>query len=399
MRNTIIDRLIEFQKAAIRLASGNNRYEQMDPQEQLQYIKVFKEPTSCFERSYFQYLCQKKRRSNAVDRFFFLISNIMSIVPLLFFAVFQSNNKLRTEEPDIRTAVCTAAGSILDRMPLSLSQRFERIIYDGPSRLLVTKQEKKFIREIWRKHPLSFQYVLKCGMKVAFYCGLIEEYRPGAIIATSEDSYTSSVLTEYCRRKNVRHINVMHGEVVYSLARAFFEFDECHIWNDYYKQTLLDLRAEERQFVVGLPPGLLYKKPVVNVARDIVTYYLQTQNLSQMKCIKAMLDSLETEYRVRPHPVWTEIDAAASVFGSEVLEDSKAVSIEESIMSSSVLISWSSTVLYQGYLNGRTAVVDDVSNKELFKQMAEARYIMLDGNRSVLLSDYVSKRVGRANNG
>ena len=76
---------------------------------------------------------------------------------------------------------------------------------------------------------------------------------------TSEDSLHLQILTHYCRMRSVRHINIMHGEILYGLERTFFSFDECIVWDEYYKGLCLRMKTESAQFKVDIPEGLLYR--------------------------------------------------------------------------------------------------------------------------------------------
>lgn len=146
------------------------------------------------------------------------------------------------------------------------------------------------------------------------------------------------------------------------------------------------LRAEPTQFIIELPKGLIYQE-ASSVRANGATYYLQNQDIRQMLQIKELLESLQIDYRVRPHHIWTEMDELRRVFEASHIEDAHDVPIEESILKSEVLISWCSTVLFQGYVNEKRTVVDNVSNPVLIERMKDSDYIMLAEGRSELLSN------------
>ena len=45
------------------------------------------------------------------------------------------------------------------------------------------------------------RFCLKCLVKIGLYANYIESYRPKAVVVYNEYSFTSSLLTAYCREK------------------------------------------------------------------------------------------------------------------------------------------------------------------------------------------------------
>ena len=180
----------------------------------------------------------------------------------------------------------------------------------------------------------------------------------------------------------------MHGEILYGLSRTFFCFDECVVWDEYYKNLCIEMRADPSQFCIEVPEGLLYHdEPHCTIS---ATYYFQGQTGEQMLAIREALDRLGTSYRVRPHPIYTDMNKLRAVFKEEVIEDCNHVSIEQSIMESEMIIAKNSTVLFQGYINNRRVVIDDISDPHLISQMRDSGYIMLNKSECDLLSDVLA---------
>ena len=121
------------------------------------------------------------------------------------------------------------------------------------------------------------------------------------------------------------------------------------------------------------------------------TYYFQNQTREQMIEIKKALDHLGVSYRVRPHPIYTNMDNLNLVFGGETIEDFDDVPIEQSIMGSEMLIAKSSTVLFQGYINKKKVVIDDLSDPCSFSQARESGYIMANKCECDLLSEIIAR--------
>lgn len=391
MANPLFVSLLRLKNLSMRLLLGEDRREAHSPEAQRKIIESFPEPRDAVERSYFQYVCQKKRYASLTYRALCSVANLAALVPLVYFVAF----KHRDDDSEVSgssesaSAVFLGQPHILDRLPNSLRDRYDEIDADLQYGMLMTKRERQLIRDIWARYPLSFLFVLKCAMKIMAYCDIIDKSGAKAIIATSEDSYTSSILTHYCRMRSVRHINIMHGEILYGLARTFFSFDECIVWDEYYKGLCLRMRAESAQFKVDIPEGLLYRGDSSNMVG--ATYYFQNQTREQMIEIKKALDHLGVSYRVRPHPIYTNMDNLNLVFGGETIEDFDDVPIEQSIMGSEMLIAKSSTVLFQGYINKKKVVIDDLSDPCSFSQARESGYIMANKCECDLLSEIIAR--------
>lgn len=389
MANVVISKLIELQKRIVKTARGKSGEERVSLRDQEKYINKIKEPKSLFDRSYYQYKCQKKRNSSFTYCIVMSFANVGAFFCLIYF-LFKKNKETAAQNRSNSIAVFLPDASIMDRIPKSLQDEFEEIVVGEDFGFSIGSAERNLIISLWRSRPLSFVFVLKCALKIGYYCDAIDRTNASAVITTSEDSYTSSVLTAYCHIRNVAHINMMHGEILYNLARTFFAFDRCYVWDDYYVSLLSDLRAEKKQFIVEVPEKLKYSN-AYPISKSI-TYYLQAQSKEQMKAVRNLLINTNEDYKVRPHRIWTDMVSLNEVFDKKEIEDCEEVSIEESIMSTKYLVSVCSTTLFQGYVNGKIAIVDDLSNPLMFEDLLKSRYIMLAKERGRRLSDYMGRK-------
>ena len=79
---------------------------------------------------------------------------------------------------------------------------------------------------------------------------IFNEYTPKDLYVSAEYSFTSSILTAYCERNRVRHINVMHGEKTFFIREAFSRFHIFYVWDDFYIKLFHQLRANRTEYVV-----------------------------------------------------------------------------------------------------------------------------------------------------
>lgn len=348
------------------------------------YIKSLGVPRDLIERSYYQYLCQKKHYSQSVCyNILYFSMNFFAFIVLVVLLLIPSTFLGRLIKKQNSDAICMFNESLEDRIPHILYDEF-KIDFLTKKKFFITAREKKFLLQIWARYPFSMNFVLKNMLKIGFYRYSIEcSKNLKAIIASCEYSYTSSILTEYCRQMNIEHINIMHGEIVVELVKAFFEFDRFYVWDEYYIDLCVNrMVVKSKQFLVAIPPCLKF-----NVTRDInkfdLKYYFQTHSKEQILKVKKILDSLSENYMVRVHPLANNKEYVRLIFNSEQIE-SNEITIENSIMEAKCVIAWDSTVLFQAYLNNKMTIIDDVSNVERSAYVKEAGYIM--SSKSIPLS-------------
>lgn len=374
MNNKFIKYLLKLKNKVMSKVLGSDRSEERSIEEIKTIINSLSEPETMIERSYNQYVCQKNRYENFLYKNMFMVLNILLFIPLIVILIFMRSKHSKIENIGNKKIACLQGESVKDRIPNSIKIH-EEIIFNANNGLELSKKDKKFILKIWKKFPFSVLFVTKCALKIALYSGIINSNNIKAILTTSEDSYTSSVLTEYCRLNKIEHINVMHGEIIFGLARTFFEFDKCYVWDEYYIDLCENrLRAGKGQFILEKPDCLIYKGDYIN--KNIIKYYLQGHTKEQMKVVKNNLDSLNMEYKVRPHPRYGDFREIREVFDESRIEDFNTVSIEKSIMESEILIAWDSTTLYQGYVNGKKIILDDLSNIERYNHLEKSKHML-----------------------
>ncbi|WP_332843459.1 hypothetical protein, partial [Paraclostridium bifermentans] len=216
-----------------------------------------------------------------------------------------------------------------------------------------------------------------------------------AILVNSEYTFTSSILTLYCRSNNIEHINIMHGEKLFNIRDSFCEFDRFYIWDEYYKHLLTKLNMPEKQFIVSTPK---IKKYGINKKYNHlnVKYYLQLETDQELEKISSKLKELKVlgyNVFVRPHPRYSDLKKIESIFNGIKIENLDT-SIEESIDSTNYVISKFSTVLYEAYLRNKNIVIDDISNEKLYEDLKNYEYIMISKEHT-LLSDITNFKLNQ----
>ena len=358
-------------------------------EQQKKYLSKFREPRSLIERSFFQYKAQMKLKGAWIS---FLIN--LASIPLFLLYFFMPSNRLKDRFK--RDAVFVKDGGVDDNvLPKSLREEFKNLESQAVEGRKLKFKDRIYVLGLLLRHPLSWHFALKAEIKIARYRWLVSLYSPKALIVHNEFSFTSSLLTDFCNKSRVELINVMHGEKLFFMRDSFFKFNRCYIWNEFYKDLLSELRADPGQFIVEVPPSLLFESKAVEKAVDY-TYYLQAQGGDGLEKIANMMKQLSLKgYKVaiRPHPRYTNLDLLNQyIDGSNIeVEKCKELSIEESVLRTKNVISIYSTVLQQAFYNGTNVVIDDVSDKVLYDKLKETKYIMLQFD-STILSNIIEKK-------
>ena len=242
-----------LRKMAVLLERRQDALFSYDVSKQKKYIAKLGNPRDEIERSYFQYKCQMQFNGKGIT---FLLNLVSFPVAILYW--FKYGKKVQVNRLEHKNLVFFRDGKPENILPKSLKKRYKAIESNPVEGTLLTAKDKKFIKGIICRYPFSWQFILKCLIKIGRYSFAIEEYSPEAIAVCAEYSFTSSVLTAYCKQRNIKHIDVMHGEKMYYMRDSFFKFDECYIWDEYYGKILASMKADKNQFVVEVPASLAF---------------------------------------------------------------------------------------------------------------------------------------------
>lgn len=381
-----------LKKMAVLLERKQDALFTYDIEKQKKYVEKLGEPRDDIERSYFQYKCQMKFNGKMIT---FLL-NIVSF-PLAIFYLVRYRTTVKVKKSDKRDCVFLRDGLPLNVLPNSLKKEYPNIESNPEDGFLLTAKDKKFIKKIITRYGLSWHFILKCIIKIGKYSYAIEKYFPNAIVVCAEYSFTSSVLTLYCRERKIKHIDVMHGEKLYYMRDSFFRFDECYIWDEHYKRILTSLKAEKNQFVVEVPPSLKFNIELIKTNIYDYTYYLGAETETVLNRISEILNVLYkkgSKISVRPHPRYSNQVLVRKLFSFANVENVHEISIEQSLLQTKAAISLYSTILNQALYNSIPIVIDDVSNVFNYEKLQKLGYICI-GKEHMLLSELLEKKYDR----
>lgn len=347
---------------------------------QKKILNSFSLPKDMIERSFFQYKCQTYSQRRLHIFFLNLISLLLIFVSIPFFIFKYSLINKKHEINKKKTAVFPFKEQYENIMPEELKREFSIKEISFNKSNVLNLFDLKFIFKIWSKHLFCFHFLLKIIVKIGFYRYMMSTNDIKAIIVASEYSYTSSVLTWFCRKNGIAHINIMHGEKMINMRDSFFQFDRCYVWDKHYIHIFSQLRAELNQFIISSPNPLDFNMPIVYTYKYFATYYLGNENFSEFIKIKEMLTELDIPKQklcIRFHPRYTNFEIAKKIFSDFSFEFPNKVSIKDSFKNTERIISFFSTVLYSGHINGKTIILDDVvHSKNDYNDLKKADYII-----------------------
>lgn len=371
-----------LRKMAVRLERKQDALFSYDVEKQKKYIAGLGDPKDEIERSYFQYKCQMQFNG----RFLTFLLNVVSFpVAMLYLAKYGKNST--TGQVEKKDLVFFRDGKPANILPKSLQEQYRKIESDPAEGIQLTKTDQAFLRRIIRRYPFSWQFILKCLIKIGRYSYAISHYKPEAVAVCAEYSFTSSVLTAYCRQQKIRHIDVMHGEKMYYMRDSFFTFDACYVWDSYYADILASMKADKDQFIIEVPSSLCFDEAFTKTDQFDYTYYLGAETGEVLQKIADTLQKLSEHGKrisLRPHPRYSDMDMIKKLFAFANIEDTKSVSIEQSLMQTGCVVSLYSTVLSQALYNDVAIAIDDISNPKNYKKLKELGYICLRKEHQLL---------------
>lgn len=355
-----------------------------DLYKQKRYLSKFPEPKNDFERSFYQYKCQMFLKGK-FKAFIYQFVSFFGLVWFLLIFRIKEKDYLNNYKAGEKAVFFGSRGNFTN-ISKDLAKRYNKIELDDSLLSLYDKRSRKFFKEsLLKRYPFSYHFLLKNLVKMTYYSDVLNRYNPKAILVCDELSFTSSFLTAYCEYLGVVQINSMHGEKLFNIRDAFFHYDCCYVWDEFYIGLFKELRTTEGQFKISLPECILFKQKDVPKVFDF-TYYLQGEDDKDVKTIGNHLKRLQEKgFKVtfREHPLYRRGNIKDLIPGIEGEENSEIL-IQESILRTRHAVARYSTVLYQAYLNGVTPVLDDITDREFYQRLLRLDYIMINRKHEVL---------------
>lgn len=364
-------------KIAVSLKKGNRSYFYYPVQVQYDYMDSLGEPRGFLDRSYKQFLCQELYVPLWKKIFWFCIS--LLIIPCVVIVFFVKGCFIHFTKKIESVAQEWGRNNVF---PEDLTKKYHINWEAWHSGFALSLKDIIFIyHNVLRWYQPYF--IFKVIMRIASYSPIITKYKPDNLIVNLEFSFCSSILTYYCHSRNVKHINVMHGEKLRFIRDSFFHFDECYVWDDHYIQLFIRQKAEPNQFHIALPPDML-----INIAdfqnKKVYAdykYYLAIYNEQEIESIVASMSFVKERgltVKYRPHPRYSNIALLRKYVNPNDIEDPFEIDIKESVSNMRFAVGSYTTVLLQAHFAGKRVLLDDITYKDRYEQLQDFGYILSD---------------------
>jgi len=354
---------------------------------QKEFLSSFPEPKNNMERTYYQYKCQIL----FWGKWFHVCASVVAffLLPIQMLIILLKRNTVIRESVDLLLLSEDMPNNIYpEELLCNFTNRKSCSFLDGYS---LTHEDWRYFIDLAKMYPFSPYFLYKCLVKMAMYSYQINKNNP-KVIATcgGEFTYTSSLLTDFCKRHKVKHFNTMHGEMFYYILDSFCNFHKFYVWDAHYKELLVDLRATADEFIIAPPKSVIIDLEKIDVDGLKIydfKYYLQLQYGEHMKQVAEALNKLKAKgfsVCVRYHPRTPNVSAIYKAFNAIEIENPKQISIEQSIKTTKSVIALNSTVLFQAYMSGVSVVIDDITNVNKYTLLGEMQYVMLSKKHRLL---------------
>ena len=354
--------------------------------QQRAFLESLGEAKNDIDRGYKQYLCQ----NFFVPQWKVWLLNIVAAVVVPFIVLFFLLKRCFVrEEQHVDTMM--EHKDMDEVVPTIVWEKYnptEKYWKQGAS---MSFNDFSFLIRLVSRAPHHPYFILKSWMNVVLYSDMIRRHSPEVMIQFGEFSFSSSILTAYCHRHGVKHIDIMHGEKLWFIRDAFFHYDECYVWDEYYAELFRDLKAEPNQFRVALPTSMHFTIETYqnqNYYADY-KYYLALYTEEQIKEIVHSMKFARSNgktVKYRPHPRYSDVELLRKYVSEEEIEQPKDVDILCSVSNLDYAVGSYTTVLSQAYFSGKNVVLDNVTYKSQYDKLKELKYILSSTN-PILLSD------------
>lgn len=376
--------------------------------DQLAYVETLEQKYGCdiYERVYLQYSCIFCNRF----RFFVFLLNIISffIIPVLL-VVYAINSYRYTFKSNKRALLIMSPNksgikySYEDKFPFDdIYKRFGNIEYYKIKKYpeiwagVLNYAAFRFWLGLLLRYPLNLYMNATCLIAIMNINRIIVQYRPETILnGRQETNHTSSLVTGFCESLGVTYELFMHGDLIARKEMAFSKFSKVYVWDRHYIELFKRLHSYANEYIIFKPKMFeIDKKFFQN--KVYVTYYLSgtnsfNENVAGIIEILASFVANGKSVRIRPHPRWTDLQLVKTLCMNQgvIVEDYKALSVEDSLFSSEYAAGFYSTVLSQAYFADIPVVIDDVTNPEAFDELlVQSDYILLK-KKHYLLSEFM----------
>ena len=354
----------------------------------LDFLSKLPQPKDFIDYSYNKYRC----RAYHFPWYKSLLLNLFSfpIALLSYFSLKKKKNALIKCESEKLLIEKKADVDYKDIIPSELTTKFGTIeeVLDARAdkekfRVEFTFESANLYKRVILRHPFSFYYQVWISRELSKHCKYIMDYNPSAVaVYVEERNIASPILKELYEITGRSYISFMHGEYLLRLIQGYMAFSEYYIWDEEYQNIFKDiLHCNIDKYTLYKPKKLEKKWDFDGIEPEyLCTYYFSAESKESIKKLSDIYKKLEQKgykCKVRPHPRYSQWEYISHYFSTEEIEDYKTVSIEDSLSNTKYVVGLATTVLAEGYYEGKEIVVDDITSPEKYANLSKRNFIVL----------------------
>ena len=207
---------------------------------------------------------------------------------------------------------------------------------------------------------------------LGYYGHVVQKYRPMEAVAHFfENTASCSLMTAYLHEIGLRHIDVQHGEIMFTAMSAFCRFDEVRLWGEHFGAVLqssripaASIRIEGTRYHSTLFHGLRKQGQPRGKRLLIIDPFVYEDHALHHAMIRKVLARLDPgwEIRVRRHPAelrrrlpWVErltAELESNHSGIHLEEELPSVPIEDALSRSRIVLGVASAALIEAWIAG-----------------------------------------------
>ncbi len=355
------------------------------------FLDSLPEPADCFEEAYNKYRCRLQYVPEGKTRFlnfasFFVLASALPRIrgkhePL---PPLQGNTLMPEAREDVHYS---------DVLPPELPGKYDgmKIVKQTAARYGdLSSEALELYNTVVRRYPGEYHFHLWVLKELSNHSRYIRLYNPAATaVYVNERNIAGPILTYLYEISGRKLISFMHGDYLLQMIQAYMDFSEYYVWNEEYIDMFRnDLRCRIRNYFITTPGKLTKKWNLENVEPDhYCTYYFSGESTASVRKLAVVFREMEKKGKkclVRPHPRYSHLDLIEECFEPSMIEYPREVSMEESLGRTKYVVGLHTTVLSEAQVEGRTAVIDDISDPEQFMNLEKRKFVVLRKEHKLL---------------
>lgn len=374
-----------LKKIYVRLNTGQLKdFEKKHPSrlQQDRYLAKMEDTDDYYKISFNKYKCVCFYHYNRLILLAYNLGSLFLLLPVLFFF----NRRHINHVERTKSRIIVRQSKILgykDIMPDQLANNYDVIGYTtNYSDIYLDKDSNRILWKAFTKHPLSFYYLLVLMTRLARQSTIANRENPEIICTyAGEREFSDPILTMYSEKRGIFYYGFMHGDFMYQIDHAFMKYSCYWVWDKHYTRMFTELRCKQK--MIEYTPQKYKPLPIKVKSEEECEYYAtyyfsgeSKKSIDELVVVFNLLRDIGKKCKIRPHPRFSNLQYLQESFADYTIEDTKTISLAQSLENSYLIVALNSTVLSEAYHSGKIVVIDDISDKHNYQELKDKEYIL-----------------------